>query len=192
IDLVLAEAGLSCADLDIVIHGTTLATNALIERRGARTAFVTTEGFRDVIEMRTESRFEQYDLNLRLPAPLVPREDRFPVAGRIGAQGQELQPLDEAALQAIADRIAAGGYGAVAIGFIHSYMNPAHEERARAIIAARVDLPISISSEVSPQMREFESSTPSAPMPMSGRRWPITWAGFRCGWPRRARVARSS
>ncbi|MFC3088627.1 hydantoinase/oxoprolinase family protein [Tabrizicola soli] len=156
IDLVLAEAGLSCADLDIVIHGTTLATNALIERRGARTAFVTTEGFRDVIEMRTESRFEQYDLNLRLPAPLVPREDRFPVAGRIGAQGQELQPLDEAALQAIADRIAAGGYGAVAIGFIHSYMNPAHEERARAIIAARVDLPISISSEVSPQMREFE------------------------------------
>ncbi|WP_374644347.1 hydantoinase/oxoprolinase family protein [Tabrizicola sp.] len=156
IDLVLAEAGLAYSDLDIVIHGTTLATNALIERRGARTAFVTTEGFRDVIEMRTESRFEQYDLNLRLPTPLVPREDRFPVAGRIGAQGQELQPLDEAALTALAGRIAAGGYGAVAIGFIHSYMNPAHEERARAIIAARVDLPISISSEVSPQMREFE------------------------------------
>ncbi len=156
IDIVLREAGIGPGDLDIIIHGTTLATNALIERRGARTALVTTEGFRDVIEMRTESRFEQYDLNIVLPTPLIPREDRFPVAGRIGAEGQELAPLDEAALEALADRIAAEGYGAVAIGFIHSYMNPAHEQRAREIIAARVDVPISISSEVSPQMREFE------------------------------------
>lgn len=153
---VLEEAGVTPADLDIVIHGTTLATNALIERRGARTAFVTTAGFRDVIEMRTESRFAQYDLNMQLPAPLVPREDRFTVRGRIGAEGQELEPLDEAALEALADRIAAEGFGAVAIGFIHSYMNPAHEARAREIIAAKVDVPISISSEVSPQMREFE------------------------------------
>lgn len=156
IDIVLAEAGLGYHDLAIVIHGTTLATNALIERRGARTAFVTTEGFRDVIEMRTESRFDQYDLNMRLPKPLVPREDRFTVAGRIGAQGQELAPLDEAALENLADRIATGGFGAVAIGFIHSYMNPLHEQRARGIIAAKTGLPISISSEVSPQMREFE------------------------------------
>ena len=161
IEIVLTMAGLQPSDLEIVIHGTTLATNALIERRGARTAFVTTEGFRDVIEMRTENRFEQYDLNLRLPSPLVPREDRFAVSGRIGAKGQELAPLDEAALGTLADQIAAsaataGGFGAVAIGFIHSYMNPAHEQRAREIIAAKVDLPISISSEVSPQMREFE------------------------------------
>jgi N-methylhydantoinase A len=155
-DEVLEEAGIGYGDLEIVIHGTTLATNALIERRGAKTAFITTEGFRDVIEMRTESRFDQYDLNLTLPVPLVPREDRFTVAGRIGAQGQELAPLDEAALHTLADRIAAGGYGAVAIGFIHSYLNPAHERRARDIIAAKVRLPISISSEVSPQMREFE------------------------------------
>lgn len=156
IDIVLAEAGLGYGDLEIVIHGTTLATNALIERRGARTAFVTTEGFRDVIEMRTESRFDQYDLNMALPTPLVPREDRFTVAGRIGAQGQELAPLDKVALETLADRIATGGFGSVAIGFIHSYMNPAHEERARRIIAAKTGLPISISSEVSPQMREFE------------------------------------
>lgn len=156
IEVVLADAGISPADLDIVIHGTTLATNALIERRGARTALITTVGFRDVIEMRTENRFEQYDLNLRLPTPLIPREDRFTVAGRISAQGTELQPLDEAALEALADRIAAEGFGAVAIGFIHSYMNPDHERRAREIIAAKVDVPISISSEVSPQMREFE------------------------------------
>ncbi len=156
IEIVTREAGIRPADMDIVIHGTTLATNALIERRGARTALVTTEGFRDVIEMRTENRFEQYDLNLRLPTPLVPREDRFVVRGRIGAQGQELAPLDETALEEIADQIAAEGFGAVAIGFIHSYMNPAHEERAREIIARKVTAPISISAEVSPQMREFE------------------------------------
>lgn len=156
IEIVAKDAGIAPAEIDIVIHGTTLATNALIERRGARTALVTTDGFRDVIEMRTENRFEQYDLNLKLPTPLIPREDRFPVAGRIGADGQELLRLDEAALNALADHIKAEGFGAVAIGFIHSYMNPAHEKRARDILAAKLDVPISISSEVSPQMREFE------------------------------------
>ncbi|RUZ31273.1 hydantoinase/oxoprolinase family protein, partial [Mesorhizobium sp. M7A.F.Ca.CA.001.04.1.1] len=156
IEIVVRDAGITLADLDIVIHGTTLATNALIERRGAKTALVTTEGFRDVIEMRTENRFEQYDLNLKLPPPLIPREHRYTVKGRIGADGKELQPLDEAALDEIADSIAAGGFGAVAIGFIHSYMNPVHEQRARAILARKLDIPISISAEVSPQMREFE------------------------------------
>ena len=92
-DQVLAEAGIGYGDLEIVIHGTTLATNALIERRGARTAFVTTEGFRDVIEMRTESRFDQYDLNLRLPAPLVPREDRFTVGAGDEAQSTPYWPI---------------------------------------------------------------------------------------------------
>jgi N-methylhydantoinase A len=156
IAIVTREAGISLADIGVVIHGTTLATNALIERRGAKTALITTEGFRDVIEMRTESRFEQYDLRLRLPTPLVPREHRFTVRGRIGAEGQELEPLDEAALEDIADKIAVSDFNAVAIGFIHSYMNPAHERRAREILAAKLALPISISAEVSPQMREFE------------------------------------
>lgn len=156
IDAVIRDAGISAAEIGIIIHGTTLATNALIERRGAKTALVTTEGFRDVIEMRTESRFEQYDLNLQLPTPLIPREDRFTVKGRIGAEGQELQPLDEAALGLIADRIAAGNFGSVAIGFIHAYANPDHERRAREILSRRLAIPISISAEVSPQMREFE------------------------------------
>lgn len=153
---VTGDAGISPADIDVVIHGTTLATNALIERRGARTALVTTDGFRDVIEMRTESRFAQYDLDIRLAEPLIPREDRFVVAGRIDAQGRELCPLDEAALQEIAGRIAAEGFGAVAIGFIHSYINPAHEQRAREILSRSLSVPISISCEVSPQIREFE------------------------------------
>ena len=154
--IVARDAGIAPADIGLVIHGTTLATNALIERRGAKTALVTTEGFRDVIEMRTENRFEQYDLNLRLPTPLVPREHRFTVRGRIGAEGQELQPLDEAALEGIADRIAAGGFGAVAVGFIHAYANPSHERRAREILGRKLTVPISLSAEVSPQMREFE------------------------------------
>jgi N-methylhydantoinase A len=156
IDIVIRDAGIAISQIELIIHGTTLATNALIERRGARTALVTTEGFRDVIEMRTENRFEQYDLDLVLPKPLIPREDRFPVKGRISAQGTELQPLDEQALEEIARRIAAEDFGAVAIGFIHSYMNPDHERRAREILARTLALPISISSEVSPQMREFE------------------------------------
>jgi N-methylhydantoinase A len=156
IEIVIRDAAIRMADIGIVIHGTTLATNALIERRGAKTALVTTEGFRDVIEMRTENRFEQYDLNLKLPTPLIPREYRFPVKGRIGAEGQELEPLDEAALEKIATRIAEGGFGAVAVGFIHSYANPSHERRAREILSAKLGVPISISSEVSPQMREFE------------------------------------
>lgn len=156
IEIVVKDADISARDIGIVIHGTTLATNALIERRGAKTAFVTTEGFRDVIEMRTENRFEQYDLNIKLPPPLVPREHRFTVKGRIGAEGQELQPLDEATVERLADEIAAQGFGAVAIGFIHAYANPTHERRAREIISRKLSCPISISSEVSPQMREFE------------------------------------
>ncbi|MDX8519181.1 hydantoinase/oxoprolinase family protein [Mesorhizobium dulcispinae] len=156
IAIVIHDAGISPSEIGIIIHGTTLATNALIERRGAKTALVTTEGFRDVIEMRTENRFEQYDLSLQLPTPLIPREDRFTVKGRIGAEGQELQPLDEAALEEIAGRIAAGGFGSVAIGFIHAYANPDHERRAREILCRKLSIPISISAEVSPQMREFE------------------------------------
>lgn len=156
VEIVTRDAGIAPAEIGVIIHGTTLATNALIERCGARTAFVTTEGFRDVIEMRTENRFEQYDLNLQLPSPLIPREDRFTVKGRIGAGGHELQPLDEAALEALGERIAQEGFGAVAIGFIHSYANAGHERRARDILARKVRAPISISAEVSPQMREFE------------------------------------
>jgi len=150
-------AGIAIEQVDQLIHGTTLATNALIERRGARTAFVTSKGFRDVIEMRTEGRFEQYDLNLSLPPPLVAREHRYVVDGRIAASGRELRALDEAGLREVAARIRDGGYQSLAIGFIHSYVNPVHERRAREILAAQLPgITISISSEVSPQMREFE------------------------------------
>ncbi len=154
---VVDKVGLHAGDIDSMIHGTTLATNALIERQGAKTAFITTEGFRDVIEMRNEGRFEQYDLNIRLPAPLVSREHRYVVQGRLAATGRELVPLDESAVHNIVDRIIEGRYESVAVGLIHAYVNADHEQRIRQIIRQRVpDIAISISSEVSPQMREYE------------------------------------
>ncbi|MEM7472067.1 MAG: hydantoinase/oxoprolinase family protein [Pseudomonadota bacterium] len=154
---VCAKAGVSPAQIDQIIHGTTLATNALIERRGAKTALITTEGFRDVIEMRTESRFEQYDLNLNLPDPLLPRQMRFTVAGRVDANGQVLVDIDQAEVEAVVDRIAKAGFESVAVGLIHSYLNPAHEELVRAVLSEKLPgVAVSISSEVSPQMREYE------------------------------------
>lgn len=151
------SAGVQLSEIDTVIHGTTLATNALIERRGARTAFITTQGFRDVIEMRTESRFEQYDLNITLPAPLVPRNERFVLNERIAADGSVLQPLDLAEVDELCDRIIAAGYDSVAVGFIHSYINADHEKQVRdRLLAKKPDLSVSISAEVSPQMREFQ------------------------------------
>jgi N-methylhydantoinase A len=129
----------------------------LIERRGAKTALITTEGFRDVIEMRTESRFEQYDLNLNLPDPLLPRQMRFTVAGRVDANGKILVDMDRAEVEAIVDQIAEGGFESVAVGLIHSYLNPTHEQLVRDVLAEKLpNVAVSISSEVSPQMREYE------------------------------------
>lgn len=139
------------------IHGTTLATNALIERSGAKTAFVTTEGFRDVIETRTESRFEQYDLNIVLPTPLIERKDRFTVTERRGARGAVLIPFDEAEARELIERLASAGYESVAVGFIHSYVDGTNERRFRDLLLERLpDVSVSISCEVSPQMREYE------------------------------------
>ncbi|MFK7945487.1 MAG: hydantoinase/oxoprolinase family protein [Paracoccaceae bacterium] len=152
---VCAKAGVAPTEVGRIIHGTTLATNALIERRGAKTALVTTKGFRDVIEMRTESRFEQYDLNLRLPEALIPREDRHVLNERIGAQGQVLRPLDRAEIEALATELT--GYDSIAIGLMHAYANPAHERLVAEVFAERLpNATLSLSSEVSPQMREYE------------------------------------
>ncbi|MFT5362570.1 MAG: N-methylhydantoinase A [Dinoroseobacter sp.] len=155
--LVCAKAGIAPCDIGQVIHGTTLATNALIERRGAKTALITTQGFRDVIEMRTESRFEQYDLNLTLPEPLLPRQRRYTVQGRIDALGQELVAMDRTEVEAVVDQIIAADYDSVAVGLIHSYLNEAHERLVREVLAARAPgILVSLSCEVSPQMREYE------------------------------------
>jgi N-methylhydantoinase A len=151
------KAGVPPSEIGQIIHGTTLATNALIERRGAKTALITTEGFRDVIEMRTESRFEQYDLNLELPEPLLPRQHRFTVKERLDASGAILVPLDRAEAEALVDTIAEAGFDSVAVGLIHSYLNPVHEQLIRDVLAEKLPhAMVSISAEVSPQMREYE------------------------------------
>ena len=154
---VCTKAGVMPSEIRQIIHGTTLATNALIERRGAKTALITTNGFRDVIEMRTESRFEQYDLNLILPEPLLPRQMRYTIKERVDATGNVLIPLVRAEVEAVVERVAAAGYESVAVGLIHSYLNDAHERMVAEVVAEKMpNAMISISSEVSPQMREYE------------------------------------
>jgi N-methylhydantoinase A len=154
---VLQGAGLDPQSVTTVIYGTTLATNLLIEHKGAPTALLTTEGFRDTIEMRNENRYEQYDLNIDLPEPLVPRRLRLPVKERLNARGEVLVPLDESGLAARVPTLRAEGVRSVAIGFLHSYMNADHEARARDVLLSHLpELEITLSSEVSPEMREYE------------------------------------
>lgn len=155
--LLLDEAGVAPGDVGLIVHGTTLATNALIARTGARTALLTTEGFRDALELGTESRFDQYDITMEKPEPLVPRPLRLGVPERIAADGAVLLPLDADAVRAAAATFRDAGVESVAVAFLHSYANPAHEQEAAAIL--RHELPgtsLSLSSEVSPEMREYE------------------------------------
>ncbi|MCA3309903.1 MAG: hydantoinase/oxoprolinase family protein [Roseomonas sp.] len=154
---VLAKAAMKPADLALVIHGTTLATNAVIERKGAKTALITTEGFRDVLALANEARYDQYDLNIELAKPLVPRRWRLPVPERLDNTGKVLLALDEAAVRAHVPFLRAEGIESLAIGFIHGFVNPTHERRTAEIVReVWPELPVSLSSEVSPEMREWE------------------------------------
>ncbi len=160
IEEVLAKAGTAPGDIGMLLHGTTLATNAIIERKGANVALITTDGFRDVLEIGYESRFNQYDIFIDKPTPLVPRHRRFTVPERVDVHGRILLDLDEDAVKALLPELDRVGVESIAIGFLHGYANPAHEQRAREIIeAARPDLSITLSSEVCPEIREFERLT---------------------------------
>lgn len=154
---ILRTAGLKPTDIALLVHGTTLATNAIIERKGARTAFITTDGFRDVLAMGNESRYDQYDLNIVLPEPLVPRFLRLPVPERLDNEGNVLLKLNERAVQALVPFLRHHAVESVAVGFLHAFVNPVHERRARDILHDMLPgLPVSLSSEVSPEMREWE------------------------------------
>src|SRR5258707_11922917 len=187
---VTARAGVEPGQVDLIVHGTTLATNALIERKGARTALLTTEGFRDVLEIRHENRFEQYDLNMDLPPPLVPRRLRLPIRERINAHGEVLLPLDDASVARAIEVLAASHIDAVAVGFLHSFTNPDHERRVGEAIARRLpEVAVTLSCEVSPEMREYERfSTACANaylQPLIGRylaklEHQLLRAGFHC------------
>ena len=154
---VVRQAGIKPSDVGIIIHGTTLATNSIIERTGATTSMITTLGFRDVIEIGTEGRPEQYDINILKPQPLVPRRRRFVVSERLNSTGQVLRQLNEAELEALLPKLDRAETEALAICFLHSYVNPMHEHAARDFFAKRrPDWLISISSDISPEFREFE------------------------------------
>ena len=154
----LADAGVAPAEVGLFLHGTTLATNALIERKGARTALLTTEGFRDVLEMGYEKRFDQFDVQVERPPELVPRPLRFVAAERVAADGSVLRPLDEAGVARAGRAMREAGAQAVAVGFLHGWAHPAHERRAREILRAVLpdDVTICLSSEVCPELREYE------------------------------------
>jgi N-methylhydantoinase A len=157
---ILAKAAVSSAELRHVLHATTLATNALIERRGSRTALLTTEGFRDVIEMGNEGRYDLYDLDLELPRPLVPRHLRFEIQERILADGSIRIPLDERQVEAIIGQLDSQGVKAVAVSLLHSYRNPEHERRLGVILGERFGrVSISLSSEVAPEIREYSRTS---------------------------------
>ncbi|POR47772.1 hydantoinase/oxoprolinase family protein [Bosea psychrotolerans] len=158
--LILSDARMHMSDIDVFVHGTTLATNAIIERRGARTALIATEGFRDIIEIGTESRYDQYDLSIEKPRPLVQRALRFTLPERVDVHGKVRLPLDEAAVAALVPKLKAAGVESVAIAFLHSYANAEHERRTGALLkAAMPELGITLSSEVCPEVREYERTS---------------------------------
>jgi N-methylhydantoinase A len=156
----LEREGVAIESVQQLIHGTTLVTNAIIERTGSRTALLATQGFRDSIEIRRENRYELYDLMLEMPQPLVPRYLRFGVPQRTLADGTTLQELDTAFVERLASELDANGIEAVAIAFLNSFANPAAEEEARAIIQrVAPGMRVSISSEVVHEIREFERTS---------------------------------
>ena len=157
ITTVMDRAGVAPSEIGLIIHGTTLATNALIERRGANTALLTTEGHRDALEMAHEDRFEQYDINIDRPIPLVPRHLRLPVRERMDRDGNILVELDESTIRRHLSVLEDYEIQSVAIGYLHAFVNPIHEIRTREILVrARPDLSISLACEVAPEIREFE------------------------------------
>jgi N-methylhydantoinase A len=153
---ILREAAIKPADVTGIVHGTTLATNAIISRRGARTALVTTEGFRDVLAMGDEGRFDQYDITIVKPEPLIPRWWRHGVPERLAADGSVLLPLNEDALVRLAREFDAENIESVAICFLHAHVNPVHEQRALEILRSLLPgVLFSLSSEVSPEIGEY-------------------------------------
>jgi N-methylhydantoinase A len=160
VDELVARRGASAASIDVLVHGTTLVINAVIERKGAKTGLITTKGFRDVLEIGREKRFDAYDLQIVFPEPLVPRYLRLEVAERLHASGAVLQPLDEAGARAALRKLLDEGCESIAVCLLHAYRNPAHERRVRDIaLEMAPGIPVTLSSDVLPEMKEYERTT---------------------------------
>jgi len=154
-----AVGGLAAGPVAEVVHGTTVATNAVLERRGSLTALVTTAGFRDVLELRRLRIPHMYDLFWRKPPPLVERRLRFELNERVAADGTVVRGLDEEESHALAARLCATGVESVAVCFLHSYLYPEHEQRFGAILAEQLpEVNVSLSSEILREQREYERS----------------------------------
>ncbi len=156
-----ADAGIDPSEIREFTHAMTVSVNALLERDGAKTALVTTEGFRDVLEIGRQDRPALYDLDAEKPAALVPRRRRFEVAERATPQGIE-QPVDESAVRAVAADIRAADAESVAVAFLHAYAHPENERRAAEILREELDVPVSASHEVLAEFREFERTATTA------------------------------
>ena len=156
----LAAAGASADHLGEVLHGTTVATNAILERRGAPTGLITTEGFRDVLEIGRLRLARLYDLDFERPAPLVPRRWRQTVSERLDHRGEERIPLDIASVHAALDRLLGEGVRSIAVSLIHAYADGAHEQAVAAIVRERApEVALTLSSELLPEVREFERTS---------------------------------
>ena len=153
--------GIPAREIDAVVHATTVATNTILEHKGAKTALLTTEGFRDVLEMRRLRIPVMYDLQYDKPAPLVPRRFRYELSERLGPRGEVKQPLDERQAREVARRLLEEGIESVAICLLHSYANPAHEQRAAELVREQLDgrAYISLSSDILPEIREYERTS---------------------------------
>jgi N-methylhydantoinase A len=156
----LKEAGADPSDVSIVLHATTLVSNALIERKGAKTAFITTKGFGDVLRIAREKKFDIYDLHLKRPVPLVSPELTFEIDERIAPDGSVLRPIDSASAENVIEAVRASGATAVAVCLLHSYMNSQHERALRDLLGERLPgVHVSLSSEVLPEIREYERAS---------------------------------
>ncbi|HEX7063715.1 MAG TPA: hydantoinase/oxoprolinase family protein, partial [Bacillales bacterium] len=156
----LEKYGYTYSDIEVIIHGTTLVVNALIERKGGKTALITTKGFRDQLEIGNESRYDLYDLFLEKPSPLVPRHLRFPVTERILATGEVVEELEESEVEEVLSEIRNQDVEAIAVSLLNGYKNAAHEKRILEIAREVVpEIRVSLSSEVSPEIREYERTS---------------------------------
>ena len=154
--LLATHGNIDPAEIEHVVHATTVATNAIIEGKTAATAFITTEGFRDMLEIARQIRPSLYDLQFEKPQPLVPRQLCYEVPERLNAQGEVITPLDESVVEQVVEQIAKTGVEAVAVCLLHSYRNPAHEQRIGELLRAKLpNITISLSSDVVPEFREY-------------------------------------